>query len=211
MLDLQLTVELPFARDAAGASGLGNIALAAKYRFLGQEDFGLDVSFFPHLILPSASAVRKSIGLTAAPMRDVADRVVSVVEHTEQGAALVFEIESPPGLTLPGKSEELSEILGALVENAARYARRRVRIIAGADDASACLLVEDDGPGLQDWQGGRSADPGAAAGRNRARSWPGAGDCARPGGGAGRQHRAETLGAGRAESEDDLAAWLRPR
>ena len=38
------------------------------------------------------------------------------------------------------------------MENAARYARRRVRIIAGDDDASACLLVEDDGPGLQDWQ-----------------------------------------------------------
>jgi signal transduction histidine kinase len=78
--------------------------------------------------------------------------VVSVVERTEQGASLVFEIESPPGLTLPGSAEELSEILGALVENAARYARRRVRILAASDDDSACLLVEDDGPGLQDWQ-----------------------------------------------------------
>ena len=99
-----------------------------------------------------AAAARESVGLSTAPMREVAERVVSVVEHPEQGAALVFEIESPPGLTLPGSAEELSEILGALVENAARYARRRVRILAAADDDSACLLVEDDGPGLQDWQ-----------------------------------------------------------
>jgi signal transduction histidine kinase len=99
-----------------------------------------------------AAAARESIGLTAAPVREVAERVASVVERTEAGAALVFEIESPPGLTLPGSAEELSEILGALVENAARYARRRVRILAVADDTSACLAVEDDGPGLQDWQ-----------------------------------------------------------
>ena len=99
-----------------------------------------------------AAAARESVGLSAAPVREVAERVVSVVERTERGAALVFEIECPPGLTLPGSSEELSEILGALVENAARYARRRVRILAAADDGSACLLVEDDGPGLTDWR-----------------------------------------------------------
>jgi signal transduction histidine kinase len=40
----------------------------------------------------------------------------------------------------------------ALVENAARYARRRVRIIASAGHENACLAVEDDGPGLQDWR-----------------------------------------------------------
>jgi hypothetical protein len=54
--NLQLTVEAPFLRDADGASGLGNIKLAAKYRFLTQDDFGLDVAVFPHLILPSVSS-----------------------------------------------------------------------------------------------------------------------------------------------------------
>lgn len=103
-----------------------------------------------------AAAARENAGPARAPMRDVAERVVSVVERTEAGAALVFEIESPPGLALPGSAEELSEILGALVENAARHARRRVRILAAADDDSTCLLVEDDGPGLQDWQMGEA-------------------------------------------------------
>jgi len=99
-----------------------------------------------------AAAARESSGPVSASVREVAERVVSVVERTEAGAALVFEIESPAGLTLPGNPEELSEILGALVENAARYARRRVRILAAADGTSVCLLVEDDGPGLNDWQ-----------------------------------------------------------
>jgi hypothetical protein len=53
---LQLTATLPLVIDESGNSGIGNIELGAKYRFLTQADFGLDVAFFPHLVLSSASA-----------------------------------------------------------------------------------------------------------------------------------------------------------
>jgi hypothetical protein len=58
--DLQLTAVFPVAYDrpagANTATGLGNIELAAKYRFLHQSDRGWDVAVFPRLFLPSASA-----------------------------------------------------------------------------------------------------------------------------------------------------------
>lgn len=61
--DLQLTATLPAAFDRPAASrtnfDLGNIELAAKYRFLHQDTFGLDVSFFPRVFLPSPS---KTVG-----------------------------------------------------------------------------------------------------------------------------------------------------
>jgi hypothetical protein len=61
--DLQLTATLPagFDRPAAGGTsiGLSNIELAAKYRFLHQDSFGLDVSVFPRVFLPSPS---KNVG-----------------------------------------------------------------------------------------------------------------------------------------------------
>ena len=57
--DLQLTATLPTGFDLpAGGSmnvGLSNIELAAKYRFLHQDSFGLDVSVFPRIFLPSGS------------------------------------------------------------------------------------------------------------------------------------------------------------
>lgn len=53
--DLQLTTVLPLAYDEAGNTGLGNIELAAKYRFLHQDEDGIDLSFFPRAFLPSAS------------------------------------------------------------------------------------------------------------------------------------------------------------
>jgi hypothetical protein len=57
--DLQLTATVPegYNDTAAGGTrvGLGNIELAAKYRFLHQDTFGLDVSVFPRVFLPSGS------------------------------------------------------------------------------------------------------------------------------------------------------------
>jgi hypothetical protein len=53
--DLQLTTVLPLAYDETGHTGLGNVELAAKYRFLHQEEDGLDLSVFPRIFLPSAS------------------------------------------------------------------------------------------------------------------------------------------------------------
>lgn len=57
--DLQLTATLPagFDQSVAGGtrSGISNIELAAKYRFLHQNTFGLDVAVFPRAFLPSGS------------------------------------------------------------------------------------------------------------------------------------------------------------
>jgi hypothetical protein len=57
--DLQLTATIPAGyTDANGDGtqvGLGNVELAAKYRFLHQDTFGLDVSIFPRVFLPSGS------------------------------------------------------------------------------------------------------------------------------------------------------------
>jgi hypothetical protein len=57
--DLQLTATVPagFDRPTAGrvSFGFSNIELAAKYRFLHQDSFGLDVSIFPRAFLPSGS------------------------------------------------------------------------------------------------------------------------------------------------------------
>ena len=53
--DLQLTAVVPLEYESTGATGVGNIELAAKYRFLHQDDFGWDVAVFPRVFLPSAS------------------------------------------------------------------------------------------------------------------------------------------------------------
>lgn len=67
--DLQLTAVVPFEYenpDGAGtASGVGNVELAAKYRFVHQDRIGWDLAVFPRVFLSSASS-------------DVGDRHTSV-------------------------------------------------------------------------------------------------------------------------------------
>jgi hypothetical protein len=58
--NLQVTVVLPAAfSQSTGENmqlGLGNVQFAAKYRFLHQESFGLDVAFFPRLFMPAGTS-----------------------------------------------------------------------------------------------------------------------------------------------------------
>lgn len=58
--NLQLTAVLPMTYDAPSGGplvmGVGNIELAAKYKFLHQDDDGWDIAVFPRVFLPSASS-----------------------------------------------------------------------------------------------------------------------------------------------------------
>ncbi|MBL6852329.1 MAG: transporter [Alphaproteobacteria bacterium] len=57
--DLQLTAVLPLAwnspNNGPSVTGLGNVELAAKYKILHQDTFGLDVAVFPRVFLPAGS------------------------------------------------------------------------------------------------------------------------------------------------------------
>ncbi len=68
--------------------------------------------------------------------------------------------------------EDLLEIAGALFENAARYARRRVRITGQAIEGGA-LLVGGRWPWHQSEEGRRSADARRTTRRGRLRPRPG--------------------------------------
>jgi len=57
--DLHINIAVPFEydhpRDGPAAHGIGNVELAAKYRFLHQDGSGWDAAVYPRLILQSAS------------------------------------------------------------------------------------------------------------------------------------------------------------
>jgi signal transduction histidine kinase len=60
-----------------------------------------------------------------------------------------FEQQVREDLKLPLDRADLAEVLGNLLENAARHAKSRVRIIAPADaSCPSSIAVEDDGPGI---------------------------------------------------------------
>jgi signal transduction histidine kinase len=83
----------------------------------------------------------------AAPLA-VAQKLILVLERTEKGMRLDYDLDVPETLRLNVAAEDLSEILGPLLENAVRYARRQVRVSGAVLNDTIILSVEDDGPGL---------------------------------------------------------------
>ena len=84
----------------------------------------------------------------SADVSEVVERLASVIEHTEKGEMLALGIDIAAGLRLPFEPEQLSEIMGALMENAARHAVRQIRVTAAPGATGVRVAVEDDGPGL---------------------------------------------------------------
>jgi signal transduction histidine kinase len=137
-------------------------ALAAQSRLIreGSGDLDLAADRLDKAISAAASAVEAELARARAAAsrhasqdlevdpRVVALRLISVLEHTEKGMRLDYQVALSEGLRLPLAGEDFSEILGPLLENAVKFARRQVLISERRTDQAVILSVEDDGPGL---------------------------------------------------------------
>jgi len=64
------------------------------------------------------------------------------------GEHLVFDCQLPEGLRLPWDREDLLELFGTLLDNAGKWARRRVRLEVARRAEGYFIRIEDDGPGV---------------------------------------------------------------
>jgi two-component system sensor histidine kinase PhoQ len=80
----------------------------------------------------------------------VLDRVRGALEKVHAGKGLAITTECPPDLTWRIDEGDLFEILGNLMDNAAKWAKRRVNVRAWREGGRLLLRIEDDGPGFSD-------------------------------------------------------------
>jgi signal transduction histidine kinase len=69
--------------------------------------------------------------------------------------AIEIEVHCPPGLRFRGERQDLEEMIGNLLDNASKWARKRITVMASSPrvspgDGRVWLDIEvaDDGPGL---------------------------------------------------------------
>ncbi len=81
----------------------------------------------------------------------IIDKLVAALEKVYQEKAVRVERELPAQLLLRMDEGDCLEVAGNLLDNAFKYGRQRVRVVAGArDDKSMLLTIEDDGDGLDE-------------------------------------------------------------
>ncbi len=83
-----------------------------------------------------------------ADLSTVSGRILSVIRRTPDGARIDWNQTVPEGLAARLDAADLTEALGALVENAARHARSRVTLNGHRGPDGVTLTISDDGPGI---------------------------------------------------------------
>lgn len=136
--DLAHALKTPLSVIRAEGEELGGERGA---RITAQSD-----TMWRHLERRLARAPRPAVAGRRTPVAPVLAELAQTLRrlHPER----TIEVDAAADLAFPGAREDLEEIAGNLLENACKWARRRVRVRAGAESGALVLAVDDDGPGL---------------------------------------------------------------
>lgn len=80
----------------------------------------------------------------------VVNSIVATLRRTPKGEHAQFEIAVPAGVSVRADKDDLTEILGNLIENAVKHGGRRVRIGIAAGEGGVGFDIEDDGKGISE-------------------------------------------------------------
>jgi signal transduction histidine kinase len=108
--------------------------------------------------LLSCAAVRAAPGAAVTELPPLLNSLLTTLARTPYSERILFERSIPKSLRIPFDRADLAEVLGNLLENAARHAKTRVRVAAIADPLA--VVVEDDGEGIPEDQIARVLERG---------------------------------------------------
>lgn len=100
-----------------------------------------------YLMRARMAAARDLLG-ARTPVLPVAESLKAALARLYAERAIAIEVAGDPGLAFRGEREDLSEMLGNLLDNACTWAAGRVRFEAARAGEQLALTISDDGPGL---------------------------------------------------------------
>jgi signal transduction histidine kinase len=105
-----------------------------------------------HLARAQAAATSRLPGVKT-PLLPVIEGLLRAMRsiHAERQLELTLR-EVPAVLSFRGEAQDLQEMLGNLLDNACKWATRRVELTASGADGQLRITIDDDGSGLADAQ-----------------------------------------------------------
>ena len=82
------------------------------------------------------------------PLGPVVERLVRVLLRVGPNPEVELVAEIAVEHLFAGEAQDLEEMVGNLLDNACKWARRRVTVSSVSSDGRVAILVDDDGPGL---------------------------------------------------------------
>lgn len=96
----------------------------------------------------------------ATHIRPAIDDLIAVLARLHADRYVRSNVDAPNDLAARIDAQDLSELLGNLLDNAWRHALTQVRVSARSSGAMVEIVVEDDGPGMTDEELAEAIKPG---------------------------------------------------
>ncbi len=111
-----------------------------------------------HYLDRARMAARVGVIGRATPVQPIVEPLTRALERIHRDKGVVIQVSCPDDATFQGEKQDLEEMLGNLLDNAAKWSRRHVDLTvtvgapAKGQQKRLIVLVEDDGPGLSSEQ-----------------------------------------------------------
>lgn len=93
-------------------------------------------------------------------LRPRIEALAALLRQLHAARALDWTVNVPDALHWRGEPTDLEEMLGNLMDNAGKWARRRVEVSAQEQGDRVCIRIDDDGPGLSEAELAQAAQRG---------------------------------------------------
>jgi signal transduction histidine kinase len=101
-----------------------------------------------HVERELARARLRAGGQQVTALQPVAERMVTFFKRLPRGQDLIWTVDIDANIQVAADGEDLTELLGNLLENACKWAAAAVTLVAESRTDSVLITVLDDGPGV---------------------------------------------------------------
>ncbi len=91
------------------------------------------------------------IGSGVMPLVEIRS-IIDTLKKLPQASIINYEVIGPENISLAMNAEDFAEVMGNLIDNARKWAKKVVVARLVVDGTQASISVEDDGPGISDDQ-----------------------------------------------------------
>lgn len=101
-----------------------------------------------HYLKRAQAAAQAEVLGARTDVREPVEGIARMLERLHRDKGIAIEVEVEPQAIFRGERGDFDELIGNLLENAAKWCKSRVNVTVTRNDDGLQVMVDDDGPGL---------------------------------------------------------------
>lgn len=101
-----------------------------------------------HYLKRAQAAAQAEVLGARTEVKEPVEGIARMLERLHRGKGIAIDVEADPQAVFRGERGDFDELVGNLLENAAKWCKSRVNVTVTRNDDGLQVIVDDDGPGL---------------------------------------------------------------